>query len=135
MASHLFFYGTLMAGFERRRTSGVDSYLTYLGRGRIAARLYDLGEYPAAVPDSQAEVWGELYAITGQDDRVLRRLDTIEGFTPASPASSLYVREQSSVRLAGGAALEAWVYFYNAALDGAVPIASGDYARHLTGEP
>ena len=50
MADLVFFYGTLMAGFDRRRRAGIDSKLAYLGRGSIHAALFDLGLYPAAVP-------------------------------------------------------------------------------------
>jgi gamma-glutamylcyclotransferase (GGCT)/AIG2-like uncharacterized protein YtfP len=50
VADLVFFYGTLMAGFDRRRRAGIDSKLTYIGRGVIRAALFDLGIYPAAVP-------------------------------------------------------------------------------------
>ena len=51
MADLVFFYGTLMAGFERRHRAGIDAKLTFRGRGTIHAALFDLGLYPAAVPD------------------------------------------------------------------------------------
>ena len=58
MADLVFFYGTLMAGFDRRRQAGIDSKLAYIGRGSIAAALFDLGLYPAAVPAPDATVRG-----------------------------------------------------------------------------
>ena len=50
----VFFYGTLMAGFDRRRRAGIDSKLAYVGRGSIGAALFDLGIYPAAIPAIEA---------------------------------------------------------------------------------
>src|SRR5258708_40101095 len=46
----VFFYGTLMAGFDRRRRAGIDDKLRYIGRGSIRGALFDLGLYPAPVP-------------------------------------------------------------------------------------
>ena len=63
----VFFYGTLMAGFDRRRQAGIDDRLRYLGRGAIKAALFDLGLYPAAVPAPDRQVWGEVYEVTDPD--------------------------------------------------------------------
>jgi gamma-glutamylcyclotransferase (GGCT)/AIG2-like uncharacterized protein YtfP len=126
----VFFYGTLMAGFDRRRRAGIDSKLTYAGRGSIQASLFDLGLYPAAVPAPDATVWGELYdavdAVT-----VLAALDEIEGYRPDDPDRSLYIRNQVPVTLPDGRTETAWVYFYNAPLGKAHRIASGDYLEHV----
>jgi hypothetical protein len=35
VADLVFFYGTLMAGFDRRRRAGIDDKLRYIGRGSI----------------------------------------------------------------------------------------------------
>ena len=56
VADLVFFYGTLMAGFDRRRRAGIDSKLSYVGRGAIRAALFDLGIYPAAVPAPDGDV-------------------------------------------------------------------------------
>ena len=63
MADLVFFYGTLMAGFDRRRRAGIDDKLTYVGRGAIQAALFDVGLYPAAVPALEGLVWGEVYTM------------------------------------------------------------------------
>jgi len=130
VADLVFFYGTLMAGFDRRRRAGIDSKLTYVGRGSIKAALFDLGIYPAAVPAPDGLVWGEVYAMS--DPRtVLAALDDIEGFRPDDPDKSLYSREQTEVRLPDGSLAFAWVYFYNAPLGKAPAIPSGDYLEHV----
>jgi gamma-glutamylcyclotransferase (GGCT)/AIG2-like uncharacterized protein YtfP len=130
VADLVFFYGTLMAGFDRRRRAGIDGMLTYVGRGSIRAALFDLGIYPAAVPAPDASVWGEVYAMADAAV-VLAALDDIEGFRPDDPDKSLYTRQQTDVALPDGSTAGAWVYFYNAPLGRALPIPSGDYLEHV----
>ena len=129
MRELVFFYGTLMAGFDRRRRAGIDDKLTYIGRGSIQGKLFDLGLYPAAVPGPDAHVWGEVYEMA-ESATVLAALDEIEGYRHDDPDRSLYLRQKAEVLLAGGARSPAWVYFYNAPLGRAPRIASGDYLEH-----
>lgn len=130
MADLVFFYGTLMAGFDRRRRAGIDGKLTYIGRGSITGSLFDLGIYPAAVPADEGLVWGEVYEMS-EPDAVLAALDDIEGYRHDNPDGSLYTRAQADVRLPDGNSARAWVYFYNAPLGRAPRIASGDYLEHV----
>jgi len=132
VADLVFFYGTLMAGFDRRRRAGIDSHLTYIGRGAIRAALFDLGLYPAAVPAPEGVVRGEVYEMT-EPATVLSALDEIEGYRAEDPDRSLYVRAQTDVRLPDDSQAVAWVYFYNAPLGRASRIASGDYFDHVKG--
>jgi gamma-glutamylcyclotransferase (GGCT)/AIG2-like uncharacterized protein YtfP len=130
VADLVFFYGTLMAGFDRRRRAGIDSKLTYVGRGSIQAALFDLGIYPAAVPAPEGRVWGEVYEMS-EPSAVIAALDDIEGYRPDDPDKSLYSRQQATVRLPDGSSAGAWVYFYNAPLGQAPRIPSGDYLEHV----
>ena len=130
MADFVFFYGTLMAGFDRRRRAGIDAKLTYRGRGSIRAALFDLGIYPAAVPAPEGMVWGEVYEMADRE-AVLAALDDIEGYRPDDPDKSLYSRAVADVALPDGTVERAWVYFYNAPLGRAPRIASGDYLEHV----
>jgi gamma-glutamylcyclotransferase (GGCT)/AIG2-like uncharacterized protein YtfP len=130
VADLVFFYGTLMAGFDRRRRAGIDDKLTYIGRGSISAALFDLGFYPAAVPAPEGSVWGEVYEMSDAPV-VLAALDEIEGFRVDDPDRSLYVRQQVDVRLPDTPEASAWVYFYNAPLGRAPRIPSGDYLEHV----
>ena len=132
MADFVFFYGTLMAGFDRRRRAGIDTKLTYRGRGSIRAALFDLGIYPAAVPAPEGVVWGEVYEMA-EPETVLAALDDIEGYRPDDPDKSLYSRAYADVTLPDGSTARAWVYFYNAPLGRASRIPSGDYLAHVTG--
>ncbi len=119
-----------MAGFDRRRRAGIDSKLTYVGRGSITAALYDLGIYPAAVPSTEGRVFGEVYDVA-DPQTVLAALDEIEGHRPDDPDRSLYTRAEVDVALADGSRARAWVYFYNAPLGQAPQIPSGDYLEHV----
>lgn len=132
MTDKVFFYGTLMAGFDRRRRAGIDTRMTYVERGRIEAALFDLGLFPAAVPAPGSHVWGEVYEVD-DDPAVLAALDGIEGYRSTEPDSSLYTRVMVPVTYPDGRVDQAWVYFYNAPLGQAQRIDSGDYLQHLRG--
>ena len=130
MTDRVFFYGTLMTGFDRRRRTGIDAMLDWVGRGKIQAALFDLGIYPAAVPDPDGVVWGEVYRAR-DIDKVLEGLDEIEGHSATMPEVSLYNRHEVPVTHEDGTTGDVWVYFYNAPLGRAERIASGDYLEHL----
>ena len=132
MSDLIFFYGTLMAGFDRRRRAGMDDKLSYVGRAYIRGHMFDLGLYPAVVPAPEGQVWGEVYRMADQA-LVLEAMDDIEGYRADDPDKSLYSRQIASVSFADGRADEAWVYFYNAPLGQATRIESGDYLAHVTG--
>jgi gamma-glutamylcyclotransferase (GGCT)/AIG2-like uncharacterized protein YtfP len=134
VADFVFFYGTLMAGFDRRRRAGIDTKLTYRGRGSIRAALFDLGIYPAAVPAPEGFVWGEVYEMS-EPETVLVALDDIEGYRPDDPDKSLYSRARADVTMPDGSTERAWVYFYNAPLGRASRIPSGDYLEHVKAPP
>ncbi len=130
MGDLVFFYGTLMAGFDRRRRAGIDEKLRYIGRGAIQGSLFDLGLYPAAIPAAEGSVWGEVYEMA-DTPTVLAALDGIEGYRHEDPDRSLYLRQQEDVALPDGTQARAWVYFYNAPLGRAPRIPSGDYLEHV----
>jgi len=130
MAERVFFYGTLMRPFNRPGRQRIDQHLAYVSRGSIAAALFDLGIYPAAVPATEGRVWGEVYDMLNPA-AVLQALDEIEGYRPGEPEASLYTRIMTPVALEGGGTTDAWAYFYNAPLGGAQRIESGDYLEYL----
>ena len=130
MTDLVFFYGTLMSGFERAGRARVDRALKPMGRGRISAALFDLGIYPAAIPATDGHVWGEVHRMLDPGD-VLTTLDEFEGFNAQTPDASLYRRVETPVTFDDGHTERAWVYFYNAPLGRAERIDSGDYLEHL----
>lgn len=130
MSDRVFFYGTLRTGFNRTTRAGLDAFLTFAGRAWIHGKLFDLGIYPAAVPATDARVWGEVFEISDAQN-VLDALDRIEGHRPAEPERSLYIRVRVPATLDDGRTADVWVYFYNAPLGRAPRITSGDYLEHL----
>ncbi len=130
MAELVFFYGTLMTPFNRIGRLRIDQHLRYKCRGTIAAALFDLGIYPAAVPASEGHVLGEVYELTNPAI-ALRTLDELEGYRPGEVEASLYIRMQTPVLLEDGTTGDAWAYFYNAPLGRAERIESGDYLEYL----
>ena len=126
----VFFYGTLMTPFNRTGRLRIDQHLAFRGRGSIAAALFDLGIYPAAVPAADGRVRGEVYELT-DPVAALRSLDELEGYRPGEPESSLYTRTPTPVLMDDGTIVEAWAYFYNAPLGRAERIESGDYLEYL----
>src|SRR5262249_57707627 len=70
-----FVYGTLMRGFPLHRL--IEWRAEYRGRGTVAARLLDLGVYPAAVPDPHGTVVGDGYPL--HDTALWRGLDSAGG--------------------------------------------------------
>ncbi len=130
MTDLVFFYGTLMNGFERPGRAQLDSMLEWQGRGSIRAALFDLGISPAAVPADDSSVRGEVHRMKDVAP-VLAALDQIEGYEPDEPDRSLYTRVSVPVTFDDGRVAEAWTYFYNAPLGHAHRIDSGDYLEYL----
>jgi gamma-glutamylcyclotransferase (GGCT)/AIG2-like uncharacterized protein YtfP len=130
MTNLVFFYGTLMSGFQRPGRARLDHSLRPVGRGSIQAALFDLGIYPAAIPAHDSVVWGEVHQMLDADS-VLATLDEIEGYSSSEPDTSLYTRAEIPVTFDDGRLATAWVYFYNAPLGRAERIESGDYLEHL----
>jgi len=123
----LFVYGTLMKGFEKGWQQKLGAQLA--GQGSIGGRLYDLGDYPGARPDSSESrhrVRGELYRLA-DPKLALTVLDQYEEFFPSQPEKSLFVRTLVSVTLENGRKEDAWAYLYNRAVDETKLIPSGDY--------
>jgi len=130
MAEQVFFYGTLRTGFSRTTRAGLDDSLKFAGHGSISGKLFDLGIYPAAVPATDSRVVGEVFEMVDAP-KVLAALDRIEGYRPAEPERSLYIRVQVPATMDDGHTEQVWVYFYNAPLGRAPRIVSGDYIQHL----
>ncbi len=124
---YLFVYGTLKRGFGLHRVlKQLDAQ--FAGAGSIRARLYDLKDFPGALPSSVGEhrVEGEIYELKDPISQ-LKILDQEEEFYPDSPRKSLFVREVTKVRLRNGLTREAWVYFLNKKPAGARAIPRGNY--------
>jgi gamma-glutamylcyclotransferase (GGCT)/AIG2-like uncharacterized protein YtfP len=115
----VFVYGTLRKGESHAHLMQGAHYLgPHVTEPRYT--LYDLGEYPAAVPGGVTSIHGEVYAL---DDAQLATLDEYEEY----PA--VYDR-----RLIGTAYGEAWIYLLRAPPAVACVIAHGDWRRRAEPE-
>ena len=128
----LFVYGSLRKGFEHPAFKYIADYFHFVSHGKVKGILYDLGEYPAAVPGNDEHyIVGELYKIKEKDEffYAIAQLDDYEGINPEE-GTSLYRRETATIFTPGGPT-EAWVYWYNKAIDNAPIIESGDVLAYL----
>jgi gamma-glutamylcyclotransferase (GGCT)/AIG2-like uncharacterized protein YtfP len=109
----LFVYGTLMPASGHPMAARLKAQSRYLGPGRIAAKLYNLGSYPGAVPSDEARdsVHGDVVKLL-RPAATLAWLDEYEGCGAGAPEPHAYQRVIAPVVLSTGESLNAWVYFY-----------------------
>ena len=112
MLSTLFIYGTLHPNRAPREISAAARRLTSAGPATISARIYNLGEYPGAILDPTAPpISGELFIVP--DAPTIAAFDAYEDFRPADPASSLFLRIETTATKPDGSTSACWVYVYN----------------------
>jgi gamma-glutamylcyclotransferase (GGCT)/AIG2-like uncharacterized protein YtfP len=129
LAEYLFTYGTLLAAHAPPEIRDVVSKLRVVGTGRIRGRLYDFGEYPGAILDEAAETYVVGSVLELPASSVLRVLDAYEGYDPASPDTSLFLRRRCHVILTNGDGLNCWAYTYNRDTGSAPIVPRGDYSQ------
>jgi gamma-glutamylcyclotransferase (GGCT)/AIG2-like uncharacterized protein YtfP len=128
--SYLFVYGTLL---DQRNEFAV--YLkrncSFYGDGKFKGKLYDTGEYPAAIflPESTNYVYGKIF-LMNKPATLLKQLDDYEGYGSNQTQTNLFIREQIAIETAKRLMI-CWVYLYNLPVTGLKLIASGDYSLYL----
>ena len=100
---YLFVYGTLRKNYDLKLKNRVAQDMTYIGKAKVQARMYDLGRYPGAVKDRNSEVVGDVFLLSNTE-KVLSYLDEYEG--------EEYERKQEKVKLRSGKWVNAWMYWY-----------------------
>ena len=129
----IFVYGSLRSGFHHPAYAYISKYFTLIADAKVKGSLYDMGEYPAALPsDKETFIIGELYRINHADEFAwaIAQLDDYEGLNVEPGESPLYRREASIVHTANGAT-EAWVYWFNGDVSGKTCIESGDVLAYM----
>jgi gamma-glutamylcyclotransferase (GGCT)/AIG2-like uncharacterized protein YtfP len=123
----LFVYGTLRRGCRNHKVLR-KSHGRFLAEGQIGGTLFDMGEFPGATRDGRtaARVWGEVYSLPNPG-RALKLLDKLEAFDADSPESSLFLREITTVTLADGRRVQAWIYWLRELRGKRRRLASGEY--------
>ncbi|WP_183572031.1 gamma-glutamylcyclotransferase family protein [Mucilaginibacter sp. X5P1] len=128
-SNYLFVYGTLLDAGNK-----FAAYLTnncsFYTKGKLKGRLYDIGEYPGAVADSNSPdyVYGSIVSINNPIT-VLKQLDDYEGFGADQQQPNLFIREIKAIETEGGF-IDCWVYLYNLPVKRLVLIESGDYLKY-----
>jgi gamma-glutamylcyclotransferase (GGCT)/AIG2-like uncharacterized protein YtfP len=119
--SYLFVYGTLRTSIEVPVKEQIRGHVELVGEAEIKGQLYDMGGYPAAVPEDGV-IKGEVLKIH-DDEKVFRALDVYEGFN--------YQRKQEEVTLKNGDKITAWIYWHKMPVEGKVKIEEADYLEYL----
>lgn len=129
---YLFVYGSLRSGFHSPAYEYISRYFDLVSNGKVKGKLYDLGEYPAAIPtDEETYIIGELYHIkeVSEFSWAIGQLDDYEGLNVEEGETQLYRRELQEV-ITDGKPYTAWIYWYNQAIEGKPLVASGDMLEY-----
>lgn len=129
----LFVYGSLRSGFRSPAYEYISRYFTLAGEGKVKGRMYDMGEYPAAVPtEDDSFIIGELYTIKNENEFswAIGQLDDYEGMSMEPGEPVLYVRRLADVFI-NNTTVRAWMYWYNGDTTGRPVIASGDILDYI----
>lgn len=124
----LFVYGSLRSGFHNPAYDYISKYFTLIGEAKVKGKLYDMGNYPAAVQVFDDHfIVGELYDLKETQDFswAIEQLDDYEGVNPEEGEKALYKRELVNV-LYKEQSVEAWIYWYAGDIEGQPIIPSGD---------
>ena len=132
----LFVYGSLRSGFHHPAFQYISRYFRLEASGRIRGSLYDLGQFPAAVPCGDDHfIVGELYIIKDEAEfsYAIEQLDDYEGVIVEEDEGEtpMYRREVSTIYLDNNATKLAWVYSYNDSVEGKPLITSGDVLEYF----
>jgi gamma-glutamylcyclotransferase (GGCT)/AIG2-like uncharacterized protein YtfP len=126
--NQLFVYGSLRSGFRHPAYEYISRYFTLVGDAKVKGYLYDMGNYPVAVPTKDdAFIVGELYVLNNENEFswALAQLDDYEGVNAEEGETPHYRREPATVFL-NDAETDAWIYWYNGDITGQPIVSSGD---------
>jgi gamma-glutamylcyclotransferase (GGCT)/AIG2-like uncharacterized protein YtfP len=112
MPDLLFVYGTLHPDRAPAEIAAEARQLRHVSPATIEGRLYDLGPYPGVHLGGNTQVPGHLFQLPHAPD-ILPALDAYEGYLPATPALSLFLRVKTIATQPDGSTTQCWVYVYN----------------------
>jgi gamma-glutamylcyclotransferase (GGCT)/AIG2-like uncharacterized protein YtfP len=130
---YLFVYGSLRSGFPGEAYEYISRYFDLRGIAKVKGLLYDMGEYPAAIPVHDDHfIRGELYEIKRpvEFDWAFAQLDDYEGLHVEQGEEPLYRRDLVGALL-NDQTITAWIYWYNGDVSGKPVIKSGDVLQYL----
>ena len=124
----IFVYGSLRSGFHHPAYEYISRYFRLVDNAKIKGVLYDMGEYPAAVPTNEENfIMGELYSIINSDEFswAIAQLDDYEGLNTENGEPPLYKRELVTIYF-NEQQSTGWVYWFNGDVTNMPCIESGD---------
>ena len=127
----LFVYGSLRSGSPHPVQSYIKLYFVLVGTATVRGKLYDMGDYPAAIPAEENDfITGELYRIRRKEEffLVMDMLDEYEGMHVEPGEIPLFRRETVNVSIDKMTTV-AWIYWYNRDVGEGKLIVSGDYHK------
>jgi len=130
---NLFVYGSLRSGFRNPVYNYLTKYFHLLGEAVVKGKLYDMGEYPVALPTAEEKfISGELYTINDavEFSWAIAQLDDYEGLNPEEGEQPLYKREEV-LAYQDGQPVTAWIYWFNGSITNQPEIESGDIMQYL----
>lgn len=130
---HLFVYGSLRSSFQSPAYEYISRFFRLVSEAKVKGKLFDMGDYPAAVPVSEdVFITGELYIIKEESEFswAIGQLDDYEGVLVEAGEVQLYRRELSEI-WTGDDSVTAWMYWYNQDVSGRPEILSGDVIEYL----
>jgi gamma-glutamylcyclotransferase (GGCT)/AIG2-like uncharacterized protein YtfP len=130
---YLFVYGSLLRDLKHPISAILKQNASSVGRGFFFGKLFDLGDYPAAIAlnEGSEKVWGEIYRLRN-GSKVLAVLDEYEG-VGAGFSLPEYTRERIRVYMKNKG-LFCWTYLYNGSTDTLTKIEGGDYLVYWKGK-
>jgi gamma-glutamylcyclotransferase (GGCT)/AIG2-like uncharacterized protein YtfP len=129
----LFVYGSLRSGFQHEAYQYLAKYFHLVGDARVKGKLYDMGEYPVALPTEEERfIIGELYEINNAAEfsYAIGQLDDYEGIFPEEGESNWYKRASVTV-YCNNQQSTAWIYWFDGSADNLPEIASGDVLEYV----
>ena len=129
----LFVYGSLLSGFKSPAYEYISRFFNLVGKAKVKGKLYDMGEYPAAIPTSDdGFIQGELYEIKNEAEFswAIGQLDDYEGVLVEPNEKPLYRREIADIYV-NDAIVPAWIYWYNGIVSDKPVVTSGDILDYL----
>src|SRR5574343_474573 len=129
---NLFVYGSLRSGFNNPAYGYISKYFALVGEAYVKGKLYQLPDFPAAIPADDSLIKGELYSIKvpSECSWAFAQLDDYEGVQAEEGESLLYKRVLTTVHL-NDKEEKAWVYWYNGSIENGIPIEETDLLAYL----
>lgn len=129
----LFVYGSLRRGFRNAAYEYISRFFELVGDARVKGELYDMGDYPAAVPgQGDHYLIGELYRIRDEHEFswAMAQLDDYEGVKTEPGEHPEFRRDITEAECQGRTEI-AWIFWYNSPVTGRPLIASGDVLKYM----